>query len=166
MWKLSPMHDRDVYIDRKGNEFLLAELDQQQQDLVNELLQFAETNDCTWTDFEKFWIPKVDQFYKARGLSRKKITQTIIWRIAQDLSSRLGLKEGWMKEGDYRDELNLLISKKYRTRREFCEATGLSEDLLSHVLAKRKNLSVESLTEALNNIGYTIRIAPLPNAEA
>ena len=55
-----------------------------------------------------------------------------------------------------------LIHAKFRTRREFCEATGLSEDMLSHVLAKRKNLSIETLAEALAQIGYTIHITPLP----
>ena len=43
-----------------------------------------------------------------------------------------------------------------------CEATGLSEDMLSHVLAGRKDLSLAKLTGALGRIGYRLRIVPLP----
>jgi hypothetical protein len=47
-------------------------------------------------------------------------------------------------------------------RRAFCEATGLGEDMLSHVLAGRKDLSVPALTRALERIGYRLRIVPAP----
>ena len=36
----------------------------------------------------------------------------------------------------------------------------LSEDMLSHVLAGRKDLSLASLTAALERIGYRLRIVP------
>ena len=69
-----------------------------------------------------------------------------------------------MRRSDYRDDLEQLILTKFRSRREFCEATGLAEDMLSHVLAKRKNLAIDTLTEALEKVGYTIHIVPLPEA--
>jgi hypothetical protein len=37
--------------------------------------------------------------------------------------------------------------------------------MLSHVLARRKHLSLESLTEALARIGYTLQIMPLQPVE-
>jgi hypothetical protein len=35
---------------------------------------------------------------------------------------------------------------------------GLSEPMLSHVLAGRKDLSLESLSKALDRIGYRLQI--------
>ena len=57
----------------------------------------------------------------------------------------------------------MLILKNFPTRKAFCDATGLSEDMLSHVLARRKHLAVDTLTNALEKIGYTIHITPLPD---
>jgi hypothetical protein len=55
-----------------------------------------------------------------------------------------------------------LIRGKFASRRAFCDAAGLSEDMLSHVLAGRKDLSLEKLTQALSRIGYRLRIVPVP----
>jgi hypothetical protein len=57
--------------------------------------------------------------------------------------------------------LEHLILARFKTRREFCEATGLSEDMLSHVLARRKHLAIDTLNAALAKVGYTVHIAPL-----
>jgi hypothetical protein len=81
--------------------------------------------------------------------------------VAQDIGSRLGIAQGKMRQSDYRDELEQLILTRFKTRREFCEATGLSEDMLSHVLARRKHLAVDTLYSALEKVGYTLHITPL-----
>jgi len=39
--------------------------------------------------------------------------------------------------------------------------TGLSEDLLSHMLRGRKDVSIRTLTEGLRKIGYALAIVPL-----
>ena len=57
-----------------------------------------------------------------------------------------------------------IIEAKFATRRKFCEATGLSEDMLSHVLKGRKDVSIATLTESLQKIGYALAIVPLPRA--
>ena len=46
-----------------------------------------------------------------------------------------------------------------------CEATGIAEDMLSHVLKGRKDLSLKALQKALERISYVLRITPVP-AEA
>jgi hypothetical protein len=156
--------EADCYVDRHGRAYFLKELDEQQQALIREIREFAAQKP-EWTEFENWWLQKVSSFYESRGLSRQEITQTTAWRIARDLGSRIGLDEGWMREGDYRNELERLIVSRYGTRREFCNATGLSEDMLSHVLAGRKNLGIETLTDALKRIGFTLHIAPLPTPQ-
>jgi hypothetical protein len=84
----------------------------------------------------------------------------VVYRVAQDLSSRMAVAAGLARLGDYRDELEELIQEKFPNRRTFCKAAGLSEDMLSHVLKGRKDLSLESLTKALDRIGYKLRILP------
>ena len=83
-----------------------------------------------------------------------------VYRIAQDLSGRLGVAAGFIRPPDYRDELEELILTRFPSRRAFCKATGLSEDMLSHVLAGRKDLSLATLTRALERIGYAVHIKP------
>jgi hypothetical protein len=93
---------------------------------------------------------------------RTQSRESVVYRVAQDLSSRLGLASGQIRPDDYQGELEDLIRDNYPTRRAFCEATGLSEDMLSHVLAGRKDLSLSKLTEALSRIGYRLKIVPAP----
>ena len=76
------------------------------------------------------------------------------------MSGRLAVALGLARKPDYRSRLAEIIESRFKTRREFCEATGLSEDMLSHVLSGRKDLSIEALANALDRIGYTIRLVP------
>jgi hypothetical protein len=39
-------------------------------------------------------------------------------------------------------------------------ASGIGEDMLSHVLAGRKDLSLGALTPGLKRVGYRLRIVP------
>jgi hypothetical protein len=107
-------------------------------------------------------MPEVSTVYEKRGLTRDEITKTVGWRIAQDIGARIGLASGMMSPSDYRSEIEQLIVSRFQTRRAFCEATGISEDMLSHVLARRKNLALDTLQDALGKIGYMLRIMPAP----
>lgn len=88
--------------------------------------------------------------------------QSPLWRIVQDIGARLHIESGLARAPDYRDELEQIIRERFSTRRAFCEATGLSEDMLRHVLARRKHLAIDTLTDALGKIGYSLRIVPSP----
>lgn len=153
------------YVDLQGRSYFLKELDEQQQSLISEMqLELARKPESA--EFRNRWMVRIGRFFADRGLDRKETTNTTVWNVYQDLTSRLRITEGWTEPGDYRDELEQIILSRFRTRREFCRATGLSEDLLSHVLAKRKNLSIDTLTDALDRIGYTLHIAPRPEIGA
>ena len=150
------------YFDIRGHMIDTSSLDDQERGLIDELDQFAKDHpDARTAEFENFWMRRVGDFYLDRGLKRREVTQTISWRIAQDINSRLMLAAGLAKRSDYRDELENLIHLKYKSRRAFCEETGLSEDMLSHVLSKRKHLGIQTLAQALAKIGYTLHIAPV-----
>jgi hypothetical protein len=153
------MAPQKTYLDLKGRELPLGGLDAQERQLVADLRQRAQDHP-DWDEFENYWTAAVAAFYDSRGLSRRESRESVVYKIAQDLSSRLAIAAGLARPPDYRDELEELIRNSFRTRREFCAATGLSEDMLSHVLAYRKHLAIDTLTQALDRIGYTIRIVP------
>jgi hypothetical protein len=153
------MARHNTYVDLKGCEFSLSALDAEERKLVAELQ--AQYNNCPgWNKFENYWTKAVATFYAARGLTRRESRQTAVYKIAQDLGNRLAIAAGLARAPDYRDALEEIIRTQFHTRREFCEATGLAEDMLSHVLAHRKHLSMETLISALARIGYAIRIVP------
>jgi hypothetical protein len=107
----------------------------------------------------------VGDFYQARGMSRKRITRTPAWHIAQDLDGRLAVAQGVASIGDYRDTLEHIVLTRFKNRREFCKKTGLSETMLSHVLARRKHIAIDTLAKALRRIGFRFRIAEEPGAD-
>ena len=84
--------------------------------------------------------------------------------LPRDLGSRLAIQAGVARTPDYRDELSDLIESQFQTRRAFCQATGLTEDMLSHVLAGRKQLAISTLNDALSRIGFSLRIVPIKPA--
>jgi len=154
------MATKSDYVDLSGRVYALAGLDREERELLAKIKGFAETKP-QWLVYQNFWMPEVARLYEARGLTRKQVIETPIYRVAQDMGSRLGVAQGVMRLSDYRDELEHLILTRFKTRRQFCEATGLSEDMLSHVLARRKNLAIDTLNAALEKVGYTVHIAPL-----
>jgi hypothetical protein len=159
------MRQPKAYLDLDGKEICLEHLDADEQKLLARIQRRARLNP-DWNAFDNFWTAAVPDFYQARGLARRAAPRTILWRIAQDLSSRLGIVAGLVRMEDYRDELEDIIRDKFPSRRAFCQATGLSEDMLSHVLAGRKDLSLAALTKALERIGYRLRIVPMPELQA
>src|ERR1019366_2939672 len=160
---------RRVYSDLEGAEWDLSLLDTAERRLLAEVQKKAGVCERSseealqrWCDFDNFWLPKVLAFYKVLKYTRKQTMDTAIFQIVHDLSGRLAIALGLARKADYRDRLREIIAGDFKTRREFCEKAGLSEDMLSHVLAGRKDLSMAALTQALDRIGYTIHFMPRP----
>jgi hypothetical protein len=144
----------------EGNTISLDGLDTEERRLLARLRRRARTHP-DWNDFDNYWLQAVAAFYDARGISRAVSRRTAVFRVAQDLSGRLAIAAGMARPPDYRDQLDDLIRERFSSRRAFCEAAGISEDLLSHVLAGRKHLSLEKLSQALERIGYRLQFTPL-----
>jgi hypothetical protein len=156
----------EAYVDLYGNCLDVLQLDDEERQVIADLHKAAEKHpDPKTAKYENYFVARVGDFYTKRGLSRRQITGTVVWRIGQDIDSRLMIAAGLARRGDYRDELENLIRTRFATRRAFCEATGLAEDMLSHVLAKRKNLGIQTLADALGKVGYTIHISPLSESK-
>ena len=155
------MARNDTYTNYRGRELSLAGLDDDERRLVQTLQRRAAAM-SDWCEFSNFWTKAVGEFYAARRLSRAKTARTLPYQIAQDLSSRIGLASGMMRFPDYRDDLADLIRTRFKNRRQFCKKTKLSEAMVSHVLARRKHLALDTLTKALRRIGCQIHIVPAP----
>lgn len=153
------------YVDLKGNFIPVVDLDDEERKLVSQLKRRAKQHP-DWNDFENYWTQAVWEFYQPRGLTQKQARATGVYRIAQDLGSRLAIEAGIARAPDYRDELDQLIRTHFPTRRAFCQAAGLSEDMLSHVMAGRKHLAIDTLAQALGRIGFTLKIMPVTSIES
>jgi hypothetical protein len=153
------MKRNDVYVDLDGNEVSLANLDPEERRLTAQLRRRADTKP-DWIDFDNFAFNAVTDLCNTEGTPRKKVKQSIPFQIALDLSARLGIDQGMIRSPDYLDQLEDLVLNHFPSRRAFCKATGLSDSMLSHVLAGRKDLSLAVLTKALARIGYQLRITP------
>jgi hypothetical protein len=157
------MARHDNYRDLDGNEISLGSLDMAERKLIATLKRRASAAP-DWHEFGNFWRSLVGDFYKARGMPRTRITRTPVWRVAEDLDGRLAVDQGFARVPDYRDAIEEIILTRFKSRREFCQATGLSEDMLSHVLARRKHIAIDTLSKALSRIGCALKIV-VPTAE-
>lgn len=147
----------DCYVNLDGNEISLTSLDAEERNLVATLKRRASAAP-PWHEFGNFWQKLVGDFYKDRGMPRTRVTRTPVWHIAEDLDGRLAIDQGFARVPDYRDAIEEIIVTQFKSRREFCRATGLSEDMLSHVLAKRKHIAIDTLSKALRRIGCELKI--------
>ena len=153
-----------VYLDLDGMPISLGGLDADERRLLGRLERRARTHP-DWRDFDNYWMPAVTGFYDARGLARHQTIKTPICQIAQDLSARLGIAQGFVRPPDYLDQLEDLALNQFPSRRAFCKASGHSESTLDDILAGRKDLSLEQLSSALNRAGYRLRIVPTAAAK-
>ena len=71
-------------------------------------------------------------FYKTRGLPCAAVPRTVGWRVAQDLSSRLGIAAGRMRPPDYRDDVSALIPRGDPVAISL-EVVNLDTDLAIHL---------------------------------
>jgi hypothetical protein len=147
------------YTTLSGEKIELSDLDDDEQLLVR-VLERQAAGSRDQNEFDNFWMKFVSEFYRPKGLTHREIQQKKAYKIARDLSQQLSIRLGVARPPDYRDQLAELIRTQFVSRKAFCAATGLSEDMLSHVLVRRKHLSIESLEKALGRIGYSLRFVP------
>jgi transcriptional regulator with XRE-family HTH domain len=61
---------------------------------------------------------------------------------------------------DYRDKLRELLEEIHgrdgKTRYRISKISGISEQTLSNIMHKRRNLSIEALQQLLDSLGYEI----------
>src|SRR5262249_3410140 len=123
------MRQPRVYVDLDGREICLEHLDAEERKLLARIRRRARTTP-DWTDFRNYWVRAVASFYDARRVPRKVARESLVFRVAQDLSGRLGIAAGLIRPDDSRSELEALIEEQFPSKRDFCKATGLPEKTL------------------------------------
>lgn len=93
------MKPPDAYVDLDGREIALGVLDAEERRLVDRLRRRAKTHP-DWSDFGNYWTRAVAEFHDVRGVSRRQSSRTVPFRIAQDLSGRLGIAAGLIRPDD------------------------------------------------------------------
>ena len=136
-----------------GEVFNLDELTEQQKLIYSEVKAFYDTNP-EWTLFSNFWMAKIKEAFASEEPG--SVVKEPIFEICQDLDSRLGVRQGYMREPDYRDLLADIISRHFKSRYQFCKEIGIDEGFLSAVLARKKHLSIEKLQEILDKLDHRI----------
>ena len=140
------------YITLHNEKYDLESFTPIQKRFIKEMIKYYKRNPH-WNEFSNHWIKEWKRIWK--GMGRKDVVKHPTFKICQDLESRLGIEQGYVRQTDYRDEL-LSIIDQFKSRYQFCKKTGISETFLSHILSKRKNLSITKLEEMLDKIGYEI----------
>lgn len=142
-----------VHRSLSGEVFDLGQLSAEQREAYREAKAFYDTNP-EWTEFSNFWRQKARKLFAAEA--PVAMVKEPLYRILQDLDSRLGIRQGYAREPDYRDLLEDIISRHFKSRYQFCKETGMDEGYLSSVLGKKKHLSIEKLQEIMDKTNYRI----------
>ncbi len=134
------MPTQTVYETITGGRIPLPELSDAEYDFLDIVAKKYNTRQ-DWTRFAAWWNAK----FKASGLA----TDSVVYRICNDLEARLGINQRKVSPPDYRDYLAELIDTQFGSRQKFCRATGVDPGQLSRVLASRDNLSMKVLLQVL-----------------
>lgn len=148
-----------TYRTMTGRLFDLQALSEKERGALSEV-EGAYEQRPSWTDFARTW-PAV---LRRRVWGRKKVpVGSPLYRVCQDMELRLGVAQGQVAPPDYRDHLADLIEEKFASRYAFCQAAGIDQGNLSHVLAGRKDFSLDVLRRVLELLD--VRLDLVPTAE-
>ncbi len=149
-----------MYLTLDNDEYSLDALDAEEQRLYQEVKRRFDT-DMDAVEFTNFWMGLIRKQYES--IERAEIVALPLYKICQDLESRLAIRQGYAKEPDYRDLLADAIDMRYTSRYQFCKETGMDQGYLSSVLNKKKNTSFETFQRLLVLLNCRIAIIDNPS---
>lgn len=145
-----------TYRTMTGRTIDLAALSAKERDALTEVEGHYEQRP-DWTEFARTW----PALLRKRVWGRKKIpVKSQLYRVCQDMELRLGVAQGQVAPPDYRDHLADLIEEKFGSRYAFCQAAGLDQGNLSHVLAGRKDFSLDVLRRVTELLDVQLDLVP------
>ncbi|MCO5167791.1 MAG: helix-turn-helix transcriptional regulator [Planctomycetes bacterium] len=145
-----------TYRTMTGRRIDLGALSSKERDALAEVEGLYEQRP-DWTEFARTW-PAV---LRRRVWGRKKVpVESALYRVCQDMELRLGVAQGQVAPPDYRDHLADLIEEKFGSRYAFCRAAGLDQGNLSHVLAGRKDFSLDVLRRVAELLDVQLDLVP------
>lgn len=143
-----------IYTTLENEKFDRDQLPVKQQEFLARVLRYY-AKDPSWDEFAHFWLSKGNAW---KGIKGKELVKLPLYKICQDLEARLGIKQGYTRERDLRDDIEELVQNNFGSNYKFCQATGIDQGFLSNVLKKRKNFSISKLEMALHRVGYKLTI--------
>ena len=141
------------YVTLVSEHFNLGKLPKEHQGKVQQLFERYKQGPSR-AEFTDFYMELCKPVFDK--IPRKRIPDSPLYNIAQDLSFRLAIQQGEMRSPDYRDKLEYLIMREYNSLSEFCREVGEDRSYIAHLFAKDKNASVERLTRILDKLGYEL----------
>lgn len=140
-----------------GRKIDLDSLSSKERASLRDILRIYQ-NRPDWNDFAERWTRYVNEC----GLN----FDSPVYRICDDLESRLGIEQGYVAPPDYRDVLAALIEERYGSRYKFCQEVGVDQAQLSRVLAGESHFSFDRLREILQKLGARLIIQPEESVKA
>ncbi len=148
----------NIYKTLRNEIYDVSGLSKEHQEILNKVYKKFEDNP-DWLEFKNFWRAQIGEIRKS--ISGRLLVNLPLYRICQDLTSRLGIQQGEIRTSDYRDQLADIIRLKYHSRYEFCKEVKIDESYLSKTLNKDSNISIKKLESILSKVGYEIRLVPI-----
>lgn len=144
-----------IYTTLENEEYDRDQLPPAHRQFLAKVLSYY-AKEPSWDEFANFWLSKGKDLWKE--IKGKELVELPAYKICQDLEARLGIKQGYTRERDLRDELEELVHNNFGSNYKFCQVTGIDQGFLSNVLKKRKNFSITKLESALHKVGYKLSI--------
>ena len=144
----------NTYTTLLDESYSLQHLPKRDQAIALQLIERAKANP-DWNEFSN-WAREACQPAFAE-LAPKQIPESPLYRIAQDLEMRLGVKQGKARLPDYRDKLEYLIRKTYPSIAAFCREVQVDQAYLSHLFGKDRDASMKKLLSMLDKLGYRLQ---------
>lgn len=149
------MKDR-VFQTITGRKLQLADVSQLERKFLSAVREQYE-KEPEWSQFATWWMSELNRV----GLG----SESIVYRVCQDLEARLGIVQGKVARPDYHDYLADLIEERFGSRYRFCLQTGVDPGHLSRVLSSRSDLSLQSLQKILHELHAALIIQPVEAPE-
>ncbi len=145
------LKNADFYKTITGRPFDLRKLTvEERRVLAYVILLYRERPE--WTTFANKW----QAWLRESGLPHT----SVVYRICQDLESRLGIEQRMVAPPDYRDFLSDLIEMRFGSRYRFCKEAKIDPGHLSRILAGKSNVSLDSLGQMLAALGAVLVVRP------
>lgn len=141
--------NKPVFQTITGRKLQLADLSRREREFLAAVRREYE-KEPEWSQFATWWMLEL----KRAGLG----SESIVYRVCQDLEARLGIAQGKVAPPDYRDYLADLIEERFGSRYRFCQQTGVDPGHLSRVLSSRSDLSIQGLQKILHELNAALII--------
>ncbi len=89
------------YVTLHNIKYDLDSLSSPQKSFVKKIISYYKKKPH-WNKFSNYWVGEGNKIWKK--MDRKEVIKHPTFKICQDLESRLGIEQGYIRQTDYREE--------------------------------------------------------------